>query len=407
MTRIDVHLDEAADGPVLAGVATVRRTRGVEATEFSYADSFLAGPAWPISPDLPIHRARAVLEGLPGALDDSAPDAWGRNLITRRLAARARDAGHVAPTPTEVDFLLGVSDATRQGALRFQAGGSPFLAEVGDVPHLIDLEVLLDAADRIGQDDVGDAAEDAVTALLDAGSGSLGGARPKASVRDAGHLFVAKFPHRSDRWEVIRWEAVALDLAEACGLQTPTRQLVEVGDAPVLLLGRFDRDGEVRIPYLSARSLIGAPDGTASDYLEVAERIADHGSAVDDDLVELWRRIAFSVTINNTDDHLRNHGFLHTSGGWTLSPVFDVNPERSHDAARTTALAGATRAVECQAALMATAASFGLERWQAGQLWDEVVEATATWRSVAAGYGIVGSEIEAFAPALDRWRTRR
>lgn len=406
MTRVDVHLDEAGDGPVLAGVATVRRARGVEATEFTYVEGFLAGRAWPISPDLPVHQARTVVEGLPGALDDCAPDAWGRNLITRRLAALSRAAGHVAPTPTEVDFLLGVSDTTRQGALRFRVGDSPFLAEGGEVPHLVDLEVLLDAADRIGQDDVGEDAEDAVTALLDAGSGSLGGARPKASVRDGGQLFVAKFPHRSDRWAVIRWEAVALDLAEACGLKTPTRQLVEVGDAAVLLLGRFDRDGDARIPYLSARSLIGASDGMASDYLEVAEGVADHGSAVDDDLVELWRRIAFSVAINNTDDHLRNHGFLHTSGGWRLSPVFDVNPERSHDAARATALAGATRAVECQAALMTTAASFGLERCQAEQHWDEVLDATANWRRVAAGYGVVGSEIEAFAPALDRWRTR-
>lgn len=405
MTRIEVHLDEAGDGPVLAGVATVRRARGVEATEFSYADTFLAGRAWPISPDLPLHRTRTVVGGLPGALDDCAPDAWGRNLITRRLAAQARDDGHVAPTPTEVDFLLGVSDATRQGALRFQVGGSGFLAEGGDVPHLIDLAVLLDAAGRIEEDDAGEAAEDAVTALLDAGSGSLGGARPKASVRDAGHLFVAKFPHRSDSWDVIRWEAVALDLAEACELRTPTRQLVQVGNAPVLVLERFDRDGEVRIPYLSARSLIGARDGAASDYLEIVEGIADHGSAVDDDLVELWRRIAFSVVINNTDDHLRNHGFLHASGGWTLSPVFDVNPEPSPDAARATALAGATRAEECRDALIATAASFGLESWQADQRWEEVVDATATWRSVAAGYGIVGSEIEAFAPAMDRWRT--
>lgn len=218
---------------------------------------------------------------------------------------------------------------------------------------------------------------------------------------------MAKFPHRSDRWNVIRWEAVALDLAEACELRTPARQLVEVGDAPVLVLGRFDRDGEIRIPYLSARSLIGARDGTASDYLEVVEGIADHGGAVDADLVELWRRIAFSVAINNTDDHLRNHGFLHASGGWMLSPVFDVNPEPSHDAARTTALAGATRAEECREALITSAANFGLEQWQAEQYWCEVVDITATWRDVAAGYDIVDSEIEAFAPALDRWRTRR
>lgn len=401
MTQIDVFIDDE-HGPELAGAANVTRLRGVDSTEFRYGDRFLAGRPWELSPDLSINGGRIIIEGLPGALDDSAPDAWGRALITRRNAALARDAGAVAPTLTEVDYLLGVNDFTRQGALRYQVDGSPFLAEGSEVPRVIALDELLAAAQRVDVDDV--TGDDAVAALLAAGSGSLGGARPKASVQDdAGNLFVAKFPQDTDRWDVIRWEAVALDLADACELPTPTRTLIEVDGRHVLKLARFDRNGTNRVPYLSARSLVGARDGTNADYLEIAEAITDHGSAVAADLIELWRRIAFSVAINNTDDHLRNHGFLRSDGGWTLSPLFDVNPDRAHDAPRQTALGGATRALDTHVALIETASHFGLDSSAAERLWNRTLDAISVWRDVAEGYGIADAEIDTFEPALGRW----
>jgi serine/threonine-protein kinase HipA len=400
MTTIRVHVDGPKE-TVPVGTARINRTRGIETTEFTYDTSFLAGPAWEISPDLPLLTRAPVVEGLPGALDDSAPDGWGRDLIARRLAAQARDAGHAAPTPTEVDYLLGVNDFTRQGALRFCLHDDmAFLSESTEVPQLLALEGLLDAVRQVagGRD-----AENAVAVLLAAGSGSLGGARPRPSVADGEALHIAKFPQPDDQWDVMRWEAVALDLAADCGLRTPSHRLVTVGDAPVLLVERFDRSGHHRIPYLSARSLIGAGDGAGSDYLELVDGLTRHGSAVRADLTELWRRIAFSVAINNTDDHMRNHAVLRGPGGWTLSPVFDVNPDPNPGARRSTSVAGATDAEDCRHALVASAPNFDLDPETAERYWDDVLAVVARWRLVASRNGIPDDAHTQFAPVLDRW----
>lgn len=400
MTAIRVYVDSST-GTVPVGTARVTRVRGVDTTEFTYDASFLSGPGWAVSPDLPVHTGRSVVEGLPGALDDSTPDTWGRNLITRRLASQARAAGHAAPTPTEVDYLLGVNDLSRQGALRFCLDDdAPFLAEGSDVPRLLELETLLEATRQVAE---GADADDAVATLLAAGSGSLGGARPKASVSDGTTLYIAKFPHHDDPWDVMRWEAVALDLAAECGLRTPAHRLIEVGRDPVLLVERFDRDGSGRIPYLSARSLIGARDGGSCDYLELVDALTEHGSDVGADLVELWRRIAFSIVINNIDDHMRNHAVLRAPGGWTLSPIFDVNPDRRPAAPRVTSVAGATAAEECLQALLGTADRFGLEPSAANQLWRDLLEIITQWRTFASRNEISNAAQDEFAPALDRW----
>lgn len=400
MTTVRVHVD-ASDGTVPVGTARITRSRGIDTTEFTYDDTFLAGPGWDVSPDLPVRAGSSIIEGLPGALDDSAPDTWGRNLITRRLAAEARDAGHVAPTPTEVDYLLGVDDFTRQGALRYRRDDSePFLAPSNDVPRLLALGALYEATRAVidGLD-----AEVAVSTLLDAGSGSLGGARPKASVLDENVLYVAKFPRGDDPWDVMRWEAVALDLADSCGLRTPPHHLVEVGDVPVLLVERFDRDGTRRIPYLSARSLIGTRDGASRDYLELVDALTEHGSDVRADLDELWRRIAFSIALNNVDDHMRNHATLRGRGGWTLSPVFDVNPDARENAPSASSIAGATAPSARFGALMATADRFGLEAEEAKHRWDDIVHVVSSWRTIASRHGIPANEQDEFAPVLDRW----
>ena len=265
---------------------------------------------------------------------------------------------------------------------------------------MIELERLLDAANAIAEDRAD--AEDAVAILLDAGSGSLGGARPKASVVDGDALFIAKFPHPDDRWEVMRWEAVALDLAEACGLTVPVRRLELIGSKPVLLVKRFDRERDQRIPYLSGRSLIAAKSGS-SDYLELAEGIADHGSNVQADLHQMWRRIAFSIAFNNTDDHMRNHGFLRHRGGWQLSPTFDVNPDPDPNARRATSIRGETSPVGCQRALIEASEEFWLDPSEAEHQWTEVVAALASWRDVASAHGLPAEELARFAPALDRW----
>lgn len=268
-----------------------------------------------------------------------------------------------------------------------------------EVSRLSELERLLAAAAVVV--DASTDVDEAVAALLDAGSGSLGGARPKAPVIDGTDLCIAKFPHTDDRWDVMRWEALTLELASACGLVVPPSRIEFVGSQPVLLVQRFDRRGSERVPYCSAQSL--AESSWSADYLELAEAIADHGSDVAADLVELWRRIAFSIVVNNTDDHPRNHGFLRDRGGWKLSPLFDVNPNPNPAAVRATSLAGETSAEGCQRALFAVADRFGLSEEDARRHWNDLVEAIGRWGDLATAARIRAEERDQFAGVLDRW----
>ncbi len=166
---------------------------------------------------------------------------------------------------------------------------------------------------------------------------------------------------------------------------------------------RFDRDGDARIPYSSAQSLMGRRPGAVGDYLELGEAIAEHGSDVDADLAELWRRIAFFLAVNNVDDHLRNHGLLRARGGWTLSPVFDVNPDPRPAMARATPIGGTSASEPGVDALLANAVRFGLDSAVAEGHWQDVRSVVGAWRSVADDAGISSHEQDTFAPALDRW----
>lgn len=369
-------------------------------TVFAYSPDYLAAPkSQSIDPSLELVSGNQHVNGMPGAFQDSTPDRWGRNLINKRHAvaseSRARDLN-------EVDYLSRVSDRTRQGALRFTLPGDTTFIDPDDrVPKLIHLPRLLNASQAVG-DDRDDLA--AVKELLDAGSGSLGGARPKASVRDDNnHLYVAKFPHRDDDWDVMGWECVALDLADKAGIATPARDLVSVSDSQrALLLRRFDRteDG-YRVAYISAMTALTASDGEWHDYTEIAEVLTDIGANVTHDLQALYRRVVFSVAIHNTDDHLRNHGFLALGGGWTLSPLFDVNPNPNSAAARVTGIAGSSTRDDEQDGLIAFAKDCRLKPHQAQQIRAEVAEAVAQWRAVAASRGIKAAEIARFESAFE------
>jgi serine/threonine-protein kinase HipA len=264
------------------------------------------------------------------------------------------------------------------------------------VPKLLELPRLLNAADIVSRDDFSKDDMAAVKALLDAGSGSLGGARPKASVRDGDRLMIAKFPHHSDEWDVMAWEMTALDLAEACGIQTPSRRLLDVTGKSVLLLERFDRDGAHRLPFISAMTLIQGRDGETRDYIEIAEALTDSGSNVRNDLVELWRRIAFSIAINNTDDHLRNHGFLRQRSGWSLSPIFDVNPNPDITATRSTSINFESNPDQTLAALFEAAPIFGVSRDRASEIWDQVRTGVNGWKDAAIANNVSDSDIRRF-----------
>ncbi len=333
----------------------------------------------------------------------TAPRTRGDGASIRRAEAqRAREGGSAGAELTELDFLLGARDDLRQGALRFRGhGGERYLAaDTEGVPHLIGLARLLNAAEELERDE--ESAED-LRLLLHAGS-SLGGARPKAHVLDGeGRLAIAKFPSpQADEWDVIRWEAVALTLAREAGITVPEHRLHVIEGRPVLVVRRFDRDVGGRIGYLSAMSMLQASDGEQASYLEIGQVIEEHSPDAGRDLRELWRRIVFTVLISNTDDHLRNHGFLRTStAGWSLSPAFDLNPDpegaRKH-------LATAIDETDAQASLataVEVAGLFRVSRARARAVVAEVSAATGRWRELARAMGLGPQQLQRLEPAFE------
>lgn len=394
---------EIAGESLLGGRAQFHRARGdLTSTTFQYDPDYLAHPrAYQIDPALGLYSGTQQVSGLPGAFTDCAPDRWGRTLITKRERALAREEDRRAHTLDDVDFLAGVSDLTRQGALRFRAAaGSPFLDPDPVVPKIIRLPVLMRAAETAAR--AGSQELEAVKTLLDAGTGSLGGARPKAAVQDEDRLLIAKFPHPEDDWDVMAWEATALDLAKAVGVTTPTYELIQLEGRHVLLLDRFDRAaGGQRIGYMSAMTLLERRDGAGGDYIEIAEEIEETGGEVKKDLSELFRRVALSVGLHNTDDHLRNHGFLHGDGGWVLSPVFDVNPEPDSKQRKTT-IAGASDSENEADGLAELARSCRLSSAQMREELDRIADVLESWRDTAAANGIRGAEINRFSNEIEQ-----
>lgn len=317
--------------PIKVGQLWGRYHNGRESMSFEYDREWLHHPnrfsldpslnlvsgSFHASPDKPLF----------GAIDDSAPDRWGRLLMRRSERKNAEREKRTARTLKEIDFLSMVDDEGRQGALRFKKKGqNSFLTtyDVNHIPPLISVDRLLTAANHVLQES--DTEED-LRLLLAPGS-SLGGARPKASVRDKdGHLAIAKFPKKDDEINVIGWEAVALVLATKAGIKVPEWRLESVGRKQILLSRRFDRKMNIRIPFLSAMSVLGAKDNEMHSYLEIVDAIRQMSTSPKEDLEALWRRIVFNVLISNVDDHLRNHAFLYTNmSGWRLSPAYDLNP---------------------------------------------------------------------------------
>ena len=371
---------------------------------FRYADSWLEHPhRFAIDPLLTLDGGVFYKDRPFCAISDSAPDQWGRTLMVRAEHLRAADEGRARRALRPIDYVLGVSDLTRHGALRYarEADGA-FLApsDEASVPPLVELPTLMAAVQGF-LDDPGD--EDALRILLAPGS-SLGGARPKASVvAEDGRLSIAKFGKRDDPYSVNAWEQLALDLARDSGIRTAESELHPVvGYADVILLPRFDREGAARTPFLSAMTMVDAQDGQKRSYLELAEAIQRYGASTRADLRELWRRIAFNVLISNTDDHLRNHGFLYAGeGGWTLSPAYDLNPQIGP---RLLATAIAEDPEDTSASLslaFEVAGYFAMEEEEARTIAREVGEVTSTWAGRAEAQGIRGHEVDLMVSAFE------
>lgn len=400
---------QMAGEDVLAGQLWGHRRRQGESATFAYSTSYLSrADAYELDPALPlVGGPQQTAEGrkIFGAFSDCAPDRWGRRLIARAEERRARADNATPRSHGEWDYLLGVRDDLRQGALRFRLPGTQtYLADESEgIPFLLDLPDLLSAAESVERDE---ATDSELAALLRGGS-SLGGARPKAHVIDgSGRVSIAKFPSPDDGWDVIRWEATAIELARRAGITVADSALDLVAGKPVLRVVRFDRVGELRIGYVSAMTMLEASDGDQGTYMDIAAAIEVYSTQPVEDLRELWRRVAYSILISNTDDHLRNHGFLRTNtAGWTLAPAFDLNPDpRGGPKFLSTAIDGSDDRLRIEP-LLAIADSLRFSREEALQCLAEVGEAVRTWREVAMEIGLSEPEIDRMAPAFDRDQT--
>lgn len=372
---------------------------GKESASFKYDENWLKfSRNFELEPYLPLAEGTIHTDNkksIFASMSDCSPDTWGRLLIKRNEEKLAEQENRPHRQLNQLDYLLAVNDFSRQGALRFKkAPDGDFLTakDKKAIPPLVDLPRLLAASERIIDDD---ASFNDIKELLIPGS-SLGGARPKASVIDkTGNLCIAKLPKKDDNNNNVLWEAVALTLAEKAGLKVQKWQLTQALGKSIILLKRFDRQNNRRIPFISAMSMLNANDGESGEYsyLDIAEIIRTKGVHVKEDLKELWSRMLFSVLISNTDDHLRNHGFLKLeSNGWSLSPLYDVNPsaDRTSNLQLNIDETSSTTSVDL---VLSVADYFGLTKKEAEAILKRQTTAVSEWQPIAKHLGITGSEI--------------
>lgn len=317
------------------GECNIEKSRGNEIISFSYNELWLSRHSDIIlDPDLYIMEGRQYPSSDKrcfGFLEDSAPDRWGRMLMNRRERIDAEKESRPVRTLMESDYILGVHDGGRIGGLRFFDPDKKTYLSDRDTLAAPPIEMLrkLEQAALYLEENPDKAAEKWLNNLLEPGS-SLGGARPKANVIDEkGDIWIAKFPSKRDEINIGAWEMVAHDLALECGLNVPNARLIRFSEAgDTFLTQRFDRQKDLRVHYASAMTMLGKTDGDSeiSSYIDIAEIIEQICKKPEENLKELWRRMIFNICISNTDDHLRNHGFLLKDGSWELSPCFDINP---------------------------------------------------------------------------------
>ena len=401
-TRVRVVLGEAA---LVVGELIFESDGRRETSAFRYAVEWLEHPKrFPIAPSMPLSespyysaaRRENRRAALPGPVSDSTPDSWGRGLI--RKAAR--------DMLTELDFLLAANDRTRQGALRYlDEAGEPLARTSPSVPRLTELRNLRTLASGAMEDLSPDERD-----RLVGSAGSLGGARPKASVLDDdGSLMIAKFTADADTMPVERVEVATLRLARAAGLNAASARL-ELGNTPrpVALIRRFDRGGRDRVGYLSAQSFIGAEVATNAYYTDIADALRTHAYDVNAELTELFRRILFTILVSNNDDHLKNHGLLHVANGqWTLSPAFDINPQpHRHRHLETGITEESGNEASIEAALDA-APFFEIDRDQAATMLGDMTRVIdGRWRIECRKVGMSAREVRDYTPAFEHEETR-
>lgn len=408
MTPLEVVLDDVSLAPALTRVGWLHRDTGRrgELIRFEYDVAWLSDPrAFAIEPLLPLAEGSFHPEDASqphGIFQDCSPDRWGKLLMDRREAIEAREHGRTRRALRSWDYLVGIDDGTRMGALRLRnpADGSFAASLQPSAPPVTSLREL-EAAARLIEQGAGDHLDRQVRQLLVPG-GSLGGARPKASfIDERGDLWLAKFPSTEDRIDVGLWEFVAYRLSIAAGISMPDARLLSLSDrGHTFAARRFDRESASRRMYASARTLLNL-DSDGASYLDLAMAVQDNGAAgrVQAGLEELFRRALFNVLVGNRDDHLRNHGFLREPTGWTLAPAFDVNPNPDKDV-HVLALDEANPTPDTSI-LLENHAYFRLDADRAQAIHHEVRGATRRWREIAKEAQAHGHEISLMESVID------
>ncbi len=403
-------------GPIYMGELKAAYSRGKELFSFSYSDAWLKSKyAQILDPELQLYSgSQYAREEKPnfGLFLDSSPDRWGRLLMKRREAAQARSEKRMPGTLHESDYLLGVFDGQRMGALRFKdALDGPFLnvnKEMASPPwtsigELEKISLKLEDDETIDNPDY----IHWLLMLVNPGS-SLGGARPKAGILDnKKRLWIAKFPSKSDNKDVGGWEMVVHDLAENAGISIAESKIQKFsGKYHTYLTKRFDRtsSGE-RIHYASAMTMLGYNDGDnyqeGASYLEIADFLTNNGANIGSDLEELWRRIVFNIFVSNTDDHLRNHGFILTEKGWILSPAFDINPnEYGTGLSLNISLEDNSLNLDIP---LEVVEFFRLTKERGLKIIDQVKRSVSRWRNVANMYHLPKVEQELMAHVFNKF----
>ncbi len=395
--------------PKMIGILSAQQAKGKKAFSFEYDNNWIKSEQkFLLDPDIQLYGGPQYpnLKENFGIFLDSMPDTWGRTLMKRRAAQEALERGEKATTLYDIDFLLGVYDGSRMGALRFKTDrDGEFLDnnKTASTPPWSSIRELQNAAANFENDDNNDAVRKWLSVLMAPGS-SLGGARPKANILDNDKsLWIAKFPSKTDTTDKGAWEFLAYQLAIKAGVEmAPCRIEKITGNYHTFFTKRFDRENGERIHFASAMTMTANNEDTIrnnpASYLDIAEFISNHGTNIEANLHQLWLRIIFNIAISNTDDHLRNHGFILTATGWILSPAYDLNPSIEKDGLALN-IDTDNNALDFELA-KSVGEYFRLNEKQMKTIIKEVLEVTTNWKTIAKKNGISRSEQDLMTKAF-------
>jgi serine/threonine-protein kinase HipA len=410
--KIDIYVYAHWKGlqePKQIGILSAHFAKGRKAFSFEYDPNWIKSKQQMLlDPDIQFYSGPQFPNNKEnfGIFLDSMPDTWGRTLMKRRAAQQAKENNEKAPTLYDIDFLLGVYDESRMGALRFKTDpNGDFLDnnKAASTPPWSSIRELQNAAYIFENDTANEEVNRWLSVLIAPGS-SLGGARPKANILDADKsIWIAKFPSKTDTIDKAAWEMLAYELAIKAGIEmAPCRIDRILGNHHTFFTKRFDRENGERIHFASAMTMTGNNEDTIRDnqasYLDIAEFISNHGTNIEANLHQLWRRIIFNIAISNTDDHLRNHGFILTDEGWILAPAYDLNPSIDKEGLALN-IDTNNNALDFEIA-KSVGEYFRLNNNQMEIIITEVTSAISQWKTTAKEIGIPRSEQELMEKAF-------